>query len=208
MDRTFKIYRWSPEKKEKPYVASYPIDLNECGPMVLDALIKIKNEQDPTLTFRRSCREGICGSCAMNINGSNTLACLCYIAKDSEPVKINPLPHMFVIRDLVPDMTNFYDQYKSIKPWLQTKTEGSHDLTKGEFLQTKEVSFGLLSVFLFFVLAMIKCRIARSLMACMSVSCALAALPLAHHIGGTWISTWDLPCSSRLFVGLRTVVMR
>lgn len=104
--------------------------------MVLDALIKIKSEQDPTLTFRRSCREGICGSCAMNINGKNTLACLCYIDKKSaDTVKINPLPHMYVLKDLVPDLSNFYAQYKSIKPWLQTKTP--HDLEHGEFLQSK-----------------------------------------------------------------------
>ena len=91
----FKIYRWNPDTKQKPYVATYPIDLNDCGPMVLDALIKIKNEQDPSLTFRRSCREGICGSCAMNIEGSNTLACLCFIDKSlKEPMKIYPLPHM------------------------------------------------------------------------------------------------------------------
>jgi succinate dehydrogenase (ubiquinone) iron-sulfur subunit len=76
--KTFKIYRWSPDTpKEKPKMQDYNIDLNKCGPMMLDALIKIKNEQDPTLTFRRSCREGICGSCAMNIDGVNTLACLC-----------------------------------------------------------------------------------------------------------------------------------
>ena len=103
--------------------------------MVLDALIKIKSEQDPTLTFRRSCREGICGSCAMNIDGKNTLACLCPISSTGA-VTINPLPHMFIMKDLVPDMTNFYAQYKSIKPWLQTKQ--AHDLNKGEFLQSKE----------------------------------------------------------------------
>ena len=98
--KNFKIYRWDPEKKDKPHMATYPVDLNECGPMVLDALLKIKNEQDPTLTFRRSCREGICGSCAMNIDGSNTLACLCYIKKDEEvqPIKINPLPHMYILK--------------------------------------------------------------------------------------------------------------
>ncbi|CAM9249672.1 unnamed protein product [Phaeothamnion confervicola] len=117
----FKVYRWDPEQKQKPYISTYPIDLNSCGPMVLDALFKIKNEQDPTLTFRRSCREGICGSCAMNIDGKNTLACLCYIEKESaEPTKIYPLPHMYVVKDLVPDMGNFYDQYKSIEPWLKT----------------------------------------------------------------------------------------
>ena len=139
--RYFKIYRWDPEVPgQKPYTSTYPVDLDECGPMVLDALIKIKAEQEPGLTFRRSCREGICGSCAMNINGTNTLACLCYITPPGEekvsdkPVTINPLPHMYVIKDLVPDMTNFYDQYRSIKPWLQTKDE--HDLTQ-EHLQSQ-----------------------------------------------------------------------
>lgn len=76
--KTFKIYRWNPDKpSEKPQMQSYDLDLNKTGPMMLDALIRIKNELDPTLTFRRSCREGICGSCAMNIDGVNTLACLC-----------------------------------------------------------------------------------------------------------------------------------
>ena len=94
----FKIYRWDPDQKGKPTMVDYPVDLNKCGPMVLDALLKIKNEQDSTLTFRRSCREGICGSCAMNIDGSNTLACLCHIDKSSKPTKIYPLPHMHVIK--------------------------------------------------------------------------------------------------------------
>jgi succinate dehydrogenase (ubiquinone) iron-sulfur subunit len=122
----FKVYRWDPEvQNQKPYMATYAVDVSKCGPMVLDALIQIKNEIDPTITFRRSCREGICGSCAMNINGQNGLACLSFIQKDgqeSEPIKLYPLPHMYVIKDLVPDMTNFYAQYKSIKPYLQTKT--------------------------------------------------------------------------------------
>jgi len=138
----FKVYRWDPESQKKPYTSTYSINLDECGPMVLDALFKIKNEIDPTLTFRRSCREGICGSCAMNINGQNTLACLCFIndknSSPSAPVVINPLPHMYVIKDLVPDMTNFYNQYKSIKPWLQDKPGITHDLSKGEYLQSKE----------------------------------------------------------------------
>merc|ERR1712157_214364 len=119
----FKIYRWDPEQSQKPYLSTYPIDLNDCGPMVLDALLKIKNEQDPTLTFRRSCREGICGSCAMNINGTNTLACLCKIDTSSKKnVKVYPLPHMYVVKDLVPDMSNFYEQYRYIEPYLKRDT--------------------------------------------------------------------------------------
>jgi succinate dehydrogenase (ubiquinone) iron-sulfur subunit len=109
--------------------------------MVLDALMKIKNEQDPTLTFRRSCREGICGSCAMNIDGSNGLACLSYIQKETaEPHKIYPLPHMYVLKDLVLDMNNFYKQYKSIKPWLQRKDTAGNATEQGakEHLQTAE----------------------------------------------------------------------
>ncbi|XP_028981891.1 succinate dehydrogenase [ubiquinone] iron-sulfur subunit, mitochondrial isoform X2 [Diachasma alloeum] len=98
----------------------YSVDLSSCGPMVLDALIKIKNEIDPSLTFRRSCREGICGSCAMNIGGTNTLACISKIDSDVKSTsKIYPLPHMYIVKDLVPDMNNFYNQYKSIQPWLQ-----------------------------------------------------------------------------------------
>lgn len=136
----FKVYRWDPEKRNKPHMATYPVDLNQCGPMVLDALLKIKNEQDPSLTFRRSCREGICGSCAMNIDGKNTLACLCFIDKAnlSTASKINPLPHMYVVKDLVTDLSNFYAQYKSIQPWLQLKDGKQHDLSTGEHLQSKE----------------------------------------------------------------------
>lgn len=125
LNKSFKIYRWSPDTPEiKPKLHEYTINLNDCGPMVLDALIKIKNEQDATLTFRRSCREGICGSCAMNIGGRNTLACLTKIDTDvSKDLKIYPLPHMFVVRDLVPDLTHFYKQYKSIEPYLQRKDD-------------------------------------------------------------------------------------
>jgi len=120
--KTFSIYRWNPDEPEtKPFMKDYHVDLNSCGPMVLDALIKIKNELDPTLTFRRSCREGICGSCAMNISGTNTLACISTIDSNLNKVtKIYPLPHMYVIKDLVPDMNNFYSQYRSIQPWLQS----------------------------------------------------------------------------------------
>ncbi|KAI8361032.1 iron-sulfur subunit of succinate dehydrogenase [Mortierella sp. GBAus27b] len=121
--KTFQIYRWNPDKPaEKPKLQSYEVDMKTCGPMVLDALIKIKNEIDPTLTFRRSCREGICGSCAMNIGGRNTLACICKIDVDGQPTKIYPLPHTYVVKDLVPDLTQFYAQYKSIEPFLKQKT--------------------------------------------------------------------------------------
>lgn len=100
--------------------------------MVLDGLIQIKNIQDSTLTFRRSCREGICGSCSMNINGVNSLACLKSLNIKSKFITIYPLPHMYVIKDLVPDLTNFYAQYKSIQPWLI-----NNKLPKKEFLQSK-----------------------------------------------------------------------
>merc|ERR1712033_34623 len=121
-NKTFAIYRWDPEKPgDKPRMQEYTVDLGNCGPMVLDALIKIKNELDPTLTFRRSCREGICGSCAMNIGGVNTLACLTKIDANNKATKIYPLPHMYVVKDLVPDMNNFYQQYRSIQPWLQAE---------------------------------------------------------------------------------------
>jgi succinate dehydrogenase / fumarate reductase, iron-sulfur subunit len=120
--KTFKIYRWDPDTKENPRLDSYEVDLDSCGPMVLDALIKIKNETDTTLTFRRSCREGICGSCSMNIDGTNTLACLKPIAEVKGEVRIYPLPHMPVIKDLVPDLAVPYAQYASIKPWLQAET--------------------------------------------------------------------------------------
>lgn len=137
--KSFEIYRYNPESpNEKPHMQSYSVDLNTCGPMVLDALIKIKNEIDPTLTFRRSCREGICGSCAMNIGGINTLACISKIdaANLDKPVKIYPLPHMYVVKDLVPDMTNFYNQYRSIQPWLQRKNEKTEEKGNAQYLQS------------------------------------------------------------------------
>jgi succinate dehydrogenase iron-sulfur subunit len=118
--RQFKIYRWNPDDGGNPAVDTFAVDLDACGPMVLDALIKIKNEIDSTLTFRRSCREGICGSCAMNIDGTNTLACIKAIADIKGPVRIYPLPHMPVVKDLVPDLTLAYAQYQSVEPWLQT----------------------------------------------------------------------------------------
>ena len=116
--KTLKVYRYNPEVGENPRVDTFVVNEDECGTMVLDALNHIKNNVDSTLTFRKSCGEGVCGSCAMNINGENTLACtknLCDIKGD---VKIYPLPHMEVVKDLVPNLNHFYDQYKSIKPWI------------------------------------------------------------------------------------------
>jgi succinate dehydrogenase / fumarate reductase iron-sulfur subunit len=118
--KTFRIYRWNPDEKGNPQLDSYQVDLADCGPMVLDALIKIKNEVDSTLTFRRSCREGVCGSCAMNIDGTNTLACTKAMAEVKGAVRVYPLPHCGVVKDLVPDLTNFYAQHAAIQPWLQT----------------------------------------------------------------------------------------
>ncbi|GIL49891.1 hypothetical protein Vafri_6202 [Volvox africanus] len=133
--KEFQIYRWNPNGDEKPTYASYQVDINNCGPMMLDVLLKIKDEQDQTLSLRRSCREGICGSCAMNIDGTNTLACLCKVNRDPGHVsKVAPLPHMFVVKDLVVDMSNFYSQYKSIKPYLQKKEASSGK----EWFQSKE----------------------------------------------------------------------
>ncbi|MCG5535667.1 succinate dehydrogenase iron-sulfur subunit [Ectothiorhodospira mobilis] len=133
--KRFKIYRWNPETEDNPRIDTYEVDMDSCGPMVLDALIKIKEEIDPTLAFRRSCREGICGSCAMNIDGTNTLACTKPIAEIKGDVRIYPLPHMEVVKDLIPEMTHFYAQYASIKPWLQTETPAPPDR---ERLQSKE----------------------------------------------------------------------
>ena len=126
--KTFNIYRWSPDDDDNPRMDTYTVDLDDCGPMVLDALIKIKGETDTTLTFRRSCREGICGSCSMNIDGTNTLACLKSIDDVKGDVKIFPLPHMPVVKDLVPDLSNAYRQLASIEPWLKA----DEDAPEGE----------------------------------------------------------------------------
>jgi succinate dehydrogenase/fumarate reductase iron-sulfur protein len=137
---TVEVYRWSSDEKEKPYIQSYKLDVNNCSPMVLDALLKIKNEQDPTLSFRRSCREGICGSCAMNIDGTNTLACLKPISEavTNGKIKIYPLPHLPVVRDLVPDLSNFYEQHKSIQPFLQVNDHAALSKTNVEQVQSRE----------------------------------------------------------------------
>ena len=120
--RTVHIYRWNPDSGKNPRIDTFEVDMKACGPMVLDILIRIKNVIDSTLTFRRSCREGICGSCSMNIDGVNTLACTTAVEDIKGDIKIFPLPHMSVVKDLVPDMNNFYAQYASVKPWLQTET--------------------------------------------------------------------------------------
>ncbi len=119
--RKFRVYRWNPDLS-KPRLDTFEINTDDCGPMVLDALIKMKSDFDSTLTFRRSCREGICGSCAMNINGRNTLACIKRIKDIKDPyIDIYPLPHMQVVKDLVPDLSHFYKQYASVEPWLQAE---------------------------------------------------------------------------------------
>ncbi len=120
--KTFKVYRWDPDTGANPRLDAYEIDLDRCGPMILDALIKIKNEIDATLTFRRSCREGICGSCAMNIDGTNTLACIKPIDECHGNVSVYPLPHMSVVKDLVPDLDQAYAQLRAIEPWLKSET--------------------------------------------------------------------------------------
>ncbi|MCO5132484.1 MAG: succinate dehydrogenase iron-sulfur subunit [Xanthobacteraceae bacterium] len=134
--REFRIYRWSPDDGKNPSVDVYHVDIHDCGPMVLDGLIWIKNHIDPTLSFRRSCREGVCGSCAMNIDGQNCLACTTSMhdVAAGGAVKVNPLPHQPVVRDLVPDLTNFYAQYASIEPWLHTTTP----TPQKEWKQSKE----------------------------------------------------------------------
>ena len=125
--RRFVVYRWDPDRGDNPRTDTFEVDLDACGPMVLDALIMIKNEMDSTLTFRRSCREGVCGSCAMNVDGVNGLACTSPIRDVKGDVKIFPLPHLPVVKDLVPDMKRFYAQYASIKPWMQTVTPAPPD---------------------------------------------------------------------------------
>jgi succinate dehydrogenase / fumarate reductase, iron-sulfur subunit len=119
----YRVYRWNPEDGENPRIDTYHVDRRDCGPMVLDGLIKIKSEIDPTLTFRRSCREGICGSCSMNIDGKNTLACLKGMDEVKGPVKIYPLPHLQVVKDLVPDLSGFYAQHRAIEPWLRADSD-------------------------------------------------------------------------------------
>ena len=133
--KTFVVYRYDPDSEENPRRDRYTVDLAACGPMVLDALIHIKSGIDSTLTFRRSCREGICGSCAMNIGGRNGLACISAIEDYPGDVAVHPLPHLPVVKDLVPDMKHFYAQLASIKPWMHAQAPPARDR---ERLQSKE----------------------------------------------------------------------
>ena len=122
--RKVNVYRWSPEDQKNPRVDTFEVDMNNCGPKVLDILFKIKNEIDPSLTFRRSCAHGVCGSCAMNVDGVNTLSCIKSHSDIKGDLNIYPLPHLRVIKDLIGDLSNLYKQYESIQPWLKTsKTE-------------------------------------------------------------------------------------
>jgi len=132
--RTFKVYRYDPESDKNPRWDTYRVDTARFGPMVLDALLYIKNEVDSTLSFRRSCREGVCGSCSFNIGGRNTLACTRGWADYGDVIQISPLPHMPVIKDLVPDLELFFAQYAAIEPWLHTETAAPEK----EWLQTPQ----------------------------------------------------------------------
>jgi succinate dehydrogenase / fumarate reductase iron-sulfur subunit len=131
--KEYRVYRYDPDSGQNPRLDTYFVDRDDCGPMVLDALLWIKNKVDPTLTLRRSCREGICGSCSMNIGGANTLACTKGMDEIDGHVSVYPLPHMPVIKDLVPDLSTFYEQHRSIEPWLKTTTP----TPQKEWLQSK-----------------------------------------------------------------------
>ena len=133
--KRFIVYRYDPSTGKNPYTDTYEVDMDNCGPMVLDGLLKIKDQMDSTLSLRRSCREGICGSCSMNIDGGNTLACTQSIAEIKGDVKVYPLPHQPIVKDLVSDLTNFYAQYASIEPWMKTDSATPPDR---ERLQSKE----------------------------------------------------------------------
>ena len=183
--REFKIYRWNPDDGKNPVIDTFELDLNDCGPMVLDALIKIKNEIDTTLTFRRSCREGICGSCAMNIDGTNTLACLKAIEDIEGAVRVYPLPHMPVVKDLVPDLTHVIAQYQSIRPWLQTASPTPPDRERPQSIEGANSSTGSGNAF-----------------------CASAVRPPVRATGGTASAIWDPPCCCRPIAGSPTAATR
>jgi len=141
--RVFKIYRFDPETGENPRLDTFAIDRDECGSMVLDALLKIKDEIDSTLSLRRSCREGICGSCAMTIDGRNTLACTKHIDEIKGDITVYPLPHQPVIKDLVSDLTHFYAQYASVEPWMKTDTPFPPDRERLQSIEDRKKLDGL-----------------------------------------------------------------
>lgn len=148
--RKFRVYRYDPDTGENPRLDTYQVDMDDCGPMVLDALLYIKNKVDPTLTLRRSCREGICGSCAMNIDGQNTLACLKATDECRGDVAVYPLPHRPVVKDLVPDLTQLYAQYALIKPWLQTQSAAPPDTERLQSVDERAKLDGLYECILCF----------------------------------------------------------
>jgi succinate dehydrogenase (ubiquinone) iron-sulfur subunit len=177
--KRFLIYKYDPENpNDEPKYVSYYIDLKKIPPMYLDALLYVKDNLDSTLAFRRSCREGICGSCAMNCDGLHTLACIKEIDADlSRPALITPLGHMFVLKDLVVDMTNFYSQYKTIQPYLKRKVPKQEGVTYQLFRKENTCRAS---------------RTGRSWTDCTSACCALAARPPVPRTGGTPTSTWAL----------------
>ena len=140
--RILKVYRYNPSFDKNPKLDTHEVSIASHY-MVLDALIKIKNEIDPTLTFRKSCREGICGSCAMNVNGVNTLACLKPVSEIKGPIIVYPLPHMKIIKDLIPNLRNFYTQYESIQPWIKAKSYASNNRERLQSSQNQEKLNGL-----------------------------------------------------------------
>jgi len=141
--KTFIVYRYDPATGKNPCTDTFDVDMDNCGPMVLDALLKIKDEVDSSVALRRSCREGICGSCSMNIDGRNTLACTKPIAEIDGDVTIYPLPHQPVIKDLISDLTNFYAQYASVEPWMKSDAPVSPDKERLQSKQEREKLDGL-----------------------------------------------------------------
>jgi succinate dehydrogenase / fumarate reductase iron-sulfur subunit len=166
----FRVYRYDPESGAKPSMRDYVLDIDPRGKMVLDALLALK-EQDDSLAFRRSCREGVCGSDGVNINGINALACVTPLAGLREPVEIRPLPRLPVVRDLIVDMSQFYRHYRAVKPYLITLDP---DRRSSGYKAPPSVPNSTV---------------------CTSASCAAAAPPPVRPSGGTPIGSWALqPC--------------
>ena len=141
--KVFKVYRYDPSTDSNPTIDTFNIDMDSCGPMVLDALLKIKDEIDSSVSLRRSCREGICGSCSMNIDGVNTLACTKAIDEIEGEVTVYPLPHQPVVKDLVSDLTNFYAQYASVEPWMKSDTPAPPDRERLQSVEDRKQLDGL-----------------------------------------------------------------